>query len=143
MNAAHQILTGQRSSLLASFTTLLKMIAPLALAFLFTGCTRHAADMTGTWYRVEHVQGVGEAVTEVTFAKDGTFRGNIDIRGNRTFSFAGNWEIRDNWVHYSYTESNYPPDPVGKTDKDRLIEVTATTLKLGSPEGEQVFDRKK
>jgi len=145
MNTATHFIPGQRSSLLARITTLLK-VAPLALAFLFATGPAQAADnaaLPGTWHKEGQVEGAGMLAAEMTFSKDGTFYGHIDINGERYWNFAGKWEIRDNWLHYDYTKSDLAEIPVGTKDKDQIIEITATSLKLKNDLGEEVYERKK
>ncbi len=135
----------KRQSLLSRWGAV-KRIALIALGLLIVAGAAHADDRTallGTWHGEKTIPQAGVLTSDMTFAKDGTFYGHVDRAGQRIWNFAGKWDLKEKWLHYNYTKSDVPDVPPGATDKDRVIEITQTMLKLQTDSGEETWVRKK
>lgn len=134
-------------------------IIQLALALLLLAGTAHAADnkasvapatpqavnasaLIGSWNRETNVPKTGLVDAEITFAKDGTFHGQVQVEARRIWKFAGKWQVQDGNILYDYTESDREDIPAGTKDKDRIIKITPTKLVIESEMGEETYLRK-
>ncbi len=121
-------------------------IIQIILAFLLlagTACAADDAALLGTWHHEQQMPNAGLVAAEMTFVKDGTFHGYIDVQGHRFWNYAGNWKVKDGWLYYDYTKSDRDGIPPGTKDKDQILQITPTELKIRSEGGEEIYERRK
>ena len=58
-----------------------------------------------------------------TLRKDGTFAGEVKLKGEPTWKFAGRWSLTGDVLNYTYTKSSLDRVPAGRVDQDKLIEL--------------------
>ena len=109
----------------------------IVLAFALFACLQVVAtavplksEMVGHWSYAER----GRAV-DIVYKPDGTFLGNISLQGKVVWEFAGMWSLVGDMLNYQYTRSSLRQIPPGKSDSDRVLEVTSNSFLLQTNSG--------
>lgn len=87
-------------------------------------------DLVGEWRYSDPVQSC-----QYVFARDGSFRGTVTLRGRKVSEFAGRWTLRDNHLMYEYTSDALGSIPAGSKDQDKLLSVAADHFEIEAADG--------
>jgi len=79
-----------------------------------------ADKLVGRW---RHIDRLRNLASNLTFRKDGTYTGYVEVNGKASGSFSGNWKVKDGTLYYECTASSDKIIPAGSKDQDKLIDL--------------------
>ena len=79
-----------------------------------------ADKLVGRW---RHIDRLRNLASNLTFRKDGTYTGHVEVNGKANGSFSGNWKLEGGTLYFEYTASSDKIIPAGSKDQDKLIEL--------------------
>src|SRR6266849_3073888 len=113
--SAGRIIAVAKNTMKLLVLAVLLVLAPIARS---EGYGRDAR-LIGHWQYVENA----ELISEMTFREDGTFDARVMKKGNVDVSVEGKWLTRGKFLYYLYTKISPPRVPVGRRDKDTIVEI--------------------
>lgn len=76
-----------------------------------------------------------DLLSDYVIRNDGTFTGYLAYKGTIVWKNAGKWKLRGKTVETELTQSSVAQVPVGTKDKNVVLEVTPTSIRLQVPDG--------
>ena len=114
----------------------MKSLFPLLLLFALASCThlehRARADLVGHWSYADENQRC-----DYRFKGDGSFTGQVRLKGKVVSKFNGRWDVRQGAIFYTYLGDVFGRIPAGATDRDELIEVKADSFLIRAANGDR------
>jgi hypothetical protein len=112
----------------------LMKIALLLLSWLLVSCAsfspKGANIVVGEWSYADSIQSC-----RYHFKRDGTFNGQVKVKGQLVSDFTGTWAVQGNHLLYTYVSDKLGRIPVGATDRDKLLNVQKDSFWIEAADG--------
>jgi hypothetical protein len=113
----------------------MKILAVFLVLYLLVSCGSlppSQASLIGEWRYCDEVK-----ACHYFFEPDGRFHGEVILQGKTVSRFAGRWSVNGDNLLYEYTSDTLHRIPVGATDQDRLVRITAKSFTIIAADGRE------
>jgi len=69
------------------------------------------------------------------FKRDGTFTGEVRLKGTLVSNFTGTWAVQNDQLLYTYLSDKLGRIPNGATDRDKLLNVQKNSFLIEAADG--------
>jgi hypothetical protein len=76
---------------------------------------------------------------EIAFSSDGKFKGFLQKQDGAEWRYAGDWELNEDVIHYTYRTSSLSDGPVELHDYDKILELNEKTLVVKDLDDGKIF----
>jgi hypothetical protein len=90
--------------------------------------------LVGKWFNHSIIREIEFKVTN-TLYPDGTFDSLTTFKDGRVWTCSGNWQVSGNRLVWRYLESTIPGSPPGTIDRNIIVEVSDTMLRIREQSG--------
>ena len=87
-------------------------------------------SLVGEWRYADKLQSC-----RYHFKKDGSFTGEVRLRGELASKFTGTWDVQGDLLLYRYTSDELGRIPAGATDRDKLLSVERDSILIEAADG--------
>lgn len=89
-------------------------------------------SLVGEWSYADKVQSC-----RYHFKNDGTFAGEVRLKGKLVFKFRGTWTVQGDLLFYRYISDELGGIPPGATDQDKLLSVERDSFLIEAADGKR------
>lgn len=108
--------------------------ALLLIPWLLASCAsfdpKRENTVVGRWRYADTIQSC-----RYHFKKDGTFRGQVEVKGKLVSDFTGTWTVEGDRLLYTYRSDSLGRIPPGATDRDTLLSVQKDSFLIEAADG--------
>jgi len=112
----------------------LMKISLLLISWLLVSCAsfspQRASAVVGEWSYADRIQSC-----RYHFKRDGTFSGEVKVKGKLVSDFTGTWAVQGDYLLYTYIGDKLGRIPVGATDRDKLLNVREDAFWIEAADG--------
>jgi len=94
--------------------------------------SRGGSALVGDWRYRDKTQ-----TCHYLFRSDGSFSGEVTVRGKLVSKFTGKWSVQGDRLLYVYASDALGRIPVGATDSDRLLKIEKDWFLIEAADGSQ------
>jgi hypothetical protein len=86
--------------------------------------------VVGEWRYADNIQSC-----RYHFKRDGTFSGQVKVKGRLVSDFTGTWTVEGDRLLYTYRSDTLGRIPTGATDRDKLLSVQKDSFLIEAADG--------